>query len=56
MPTPLFRAMEDGKLCRLEELTRMGCDVQDTLITVLSEKMMPIPELNERSTPGAGST
>ncbi len=46
-PTPLFRAMESGRLCRLEELTRMGSDVQDTLITVLSEKMMPIPELNE---------
>jgi MoxR-like ATPase len=44
--TPLMRAMEDGKLCRFEELTRMGSDVQDTLITVLSEKMMPIPELN----------
>ena len=46
VPTPLYRAMRDGKLCRLEELTRMGSDVQDTLITVLSEKMMPIPELN----------
>lgn len=44
--TPLFRAMEEGKLCRLEELTRMGSDVQDTLITVLSEKMMPVPELS----------
>jgi MoxR-like ATPase len=47
VPTPLYRAMEAGKLCRLEELTRMGSDVQDALITVLSEKMMPIPELNE---------
>jgi len=46
VPTPLYRAMQDGKLCRLEELTRMGSDVQDTLITVLSEKMMPVPELN----------
>jgi len=46
VPTPLMRAMESGKLCRLEELTRMGSDVQDTLITVLSEKMMPVPELN----------
>ncbi len=46
VPTPLYRAMEDGKLCRLEELTRMGSDVQDTLITVLSEKMLPVPELN----------
>lgn len=47
VPTPLFRAMETGKLCRMEELTRMGSDVQDTLITVLSEKMLPIPELND---------
>jgi MoxR-like ATPase len=39
--------MEEGTLCRLEELTRMGSDVQDTLITILSEKMLPVPELNE---------
>jgi len=45
--TPLFRAMEDGTLLRLEELTRMGSDVQDVLITVLSEKVLPIPELND---------
>jgi MoxR-like ATPase len=47
VPTPLYHAMENGTLCRLEELTRMGSDVQDTLITVLSEKMLPIPELND---------
>ncbi|MEL6520835.1 MAG: AAA family ATPase [Pseudomonadota bacterium] len=47
VPTPLYRAMEAGGICRLEELTRMGSDVQDTLITVLSEKMLPIPELND---------
>src|SRR5215831_3642438 len=44
--TPLMRAMEDGRIVRFEELTRMGSDVQDTLITVLSEKMLSIPELN----------
>ena len=44
--TPLTRAMEDGTLVRFEELTRMGSDVQDTLITVLSEKTLPIPELD----------
>src|SRR5580693_2106791 len=44
--TPLSRAMEDGSIVRLEELTRMGSDVQDTLITVLSEKTLPIPELD----------
>jgi MoxR-like ATPase len=46
VPTPLLRAMEDGTIVRLEELTRMGSDVQDTLITVLSEKTLPVPELD----------
>jgi len=44
--TPVMRAMKDGKIARIEELTRITSDVQDTLITVLSEKTMPIPELN----------
>lgn len=44
--TPLTRAMEDGAILRLEELTRMASDTQDTLITVLSEKTLPVPELN----------
>ncbi len=47
VPTPLMRGMRDGKLVRFEELTRMGSDVQDTLITVLSEKVLPIPELDD---------
>ena len=44
--TPLTRAIEEGTILRLEELTRMGSDTQDTLITVLSEKTLPIPELD----------
>jgi MoxR-like ATPase len=44
--SPLMRAMEDGKIARVEELTRIPADVQDTLITVLSEKTLPVPELN----------
>lgn len=44
--TPVMRGMKEGKIVRIEELTRVGSDVQDSLITVLSEKMMPIPELN----------
>lgn len=47
VPSPLMRAMELGKLARVEELTRIPADVQDTLITVLSEKTLPIPELGE---------
>lgn len=42
-----MRAMKTGKIARIEELTRIGSDVQDTLITILSEKAMPIPELNQ---------
>ncbi|WP_036219446.1 ATP-binding protein [Calidithermus chliarophilus] len=44
--SPLMRAMQDGKIARLEELTRIPSDVQDTLITILSEKTLPIPELS----------
>lgn len=44
--SPLMRAMQTGRICRIEELTRIPADVQDTLITVLSEKTLPIPELN----------
>lgn len=54
VPTPLMRGMRDGKLVRLEELTRMGSDVQDTLITVLSEKLLPIPELDDAVTARRG--
>lgn len=46
VPSPLMRAMRDGKIARVEELTRMPSDVQDSLITVLSEKTLPVPELS----------
>ncbi len=44
--SPLMRAMAEGKVARVEELTRIPADVQDTLITMLSEKTLPVPELN----------
>jgi MoxR-like ATPase len=43
--SPVLRAMRDGRLARIEELTRMPADVQDALITILSEKTLPVPEL-----------
>jgi MoxR-like ATPase len=46
VPGPIMRAMQDGKIARLEELTRVPAEVQDSLITILSEKTLPIPELN----------
>ncbi|MWK32610.1 AAA domain-containing protein [Actinomadura sp. J1-007] len=43
--SPLMRAMRTGAVARIEELTRMPSDVQDSLITILSEKTLPVPEL-----------
>ena len=45
VPSPVMVAMESGAIARIEELTRMPSDVQDALITILSEKSLPIPEL-----------
>ncbi|MDX3237971.1 AAA family ATPase [Streptomyces sp. ME03-5709C] len=42
---PVMRAMREGRIARVEELTRIPADVQDTLITILSEKTLPVPEL-----------
>lgn len=47
VPSPLMQSMGQGKITRIEELTRIPADVQDTLITVLSEKTLPIAELGE---------
>ena len=47
VPSPVMRAMELGSIVRIEELTRIPADVQDALITILSEKHLPIPELDE---------
>jgi MoxR-like ATPase len=46
VPSPVLRAMELGTIVRVEELTRIPSDVQDALITVLSEKALPVPELD----------
>jgi MoxR-like ATPase len=47
VPSPVMRAMAGGMTARVEELTRIPADVQDTLITILSEKTLPIPELGQ---------
>lgn len=46
VPGPVMVAMERGHIARVEEMTRIPSDVQDTLITILSEKTLPVPELN----------
>ncbi len=46
VPSPMMRALAEGKIARVEELTRIPSEVQDTLITILSEKTLPVPELD----------
>lgn len=45
VPSPVMRGMQTGKCVRVEELTRIPADVQDALITILSEKSLPIHEI-----------
>jgi MoxR-like ATPase len=49
VPSPVMVGMQTGRLVRIEELTRVPSDVQDALITVLSEKLLPVPELNKET-------
>ncbi len=51
VPSPVLTAMRTGKLVRIEEITRCLPEVQDALISVLSERCMMIPELE-----GAGGS
>lgn len=45
VPSPVMKAMQSGQIARIEELTRIPADVQDTLISTLSEKEISIAEL-----------
>ncbi|GAB3914083.1 AAA family ATPase [Kibdelosporangium lantanae] len=56
VPSPVMRAMQTGAVARIEELTRMPAEVQDSLITILSEKALPVPELNTQVQAIAGFT
>ena len=46
VPSPVLSAMRSGKLVRVEEITRCLPEVQDALISILSERRMMIPELD----------
>ncbi|MFE7530526.1 AAA family ATPase [Kitasatospora sp. NPDC057542] len=46
IPSPMMTAMESGTIGRFEELTRSTSDVQDALISILSEKYISVPELS----------
>ena len=44
VPAPLYRGMQTGKLVRFEEITRCPLEIQDTLLSVLSDRVLAIPE------------
>lgn len=45
VPSPVMQAMKGGKLVRFEEVTRCLPEVQDGLISILSERRLMVPEL-----------
>jgi MoxR-like ATPase len=49
IPAPTMVAMRNGGLLRFEEITRCVPDVQDALVSVLSDKAIAVPELPDRN-------
>ncbi len=47
VPAPLYIGMEKGVITRFEEITRTPAEIQDSLISVLSDKVLNVPELEE---------
>ncbi|MES2569528.1 MAG: AAA family ATPase [Verrucomicrobiota bacterium] len=47
VPSPLHTAMKRGAMARFEEITRCQPEIQDTLVSLLSDKAMHIPELGD---------
>lgn len=45
VPAPMHRGMADGKIVRFEELTRCPLEMQDVMLSILSDRVMAIPEL-----------
>ena len=44
VPAPLYRGMTEGKIVRFEEITRCPLEIQDTLLSVLSDRVLAVPE------------
>ena len=50
VPSPLMRGLREGRLVRFEEITRCPPEVQDALLSVLSERLLMVPELADAGT------
>ena len=49
VPSPVYQAMVSGRIIRFEEITRCPPEIQDTLVSILSEKQLMIPELGDQA-------
>jgi len=49
VPSPLYRAMREGRIVRFEEITRCPPEVQDGLLSILSERLLMVPELADEN-------
>lgn len=47
VPAPLYRGMMDGKIVRFEEITRCPLEIQDTLLSIMSDRVMLVPEFKK---------
>ena len=45
VPSPLYSAMKHGLIVRFEEVTRCQPEIQDCLISIMSDKVLQVPEL-----------
>lgn len=56
VPSPILTAMREGRIARIEELTRCAPEIQDAMISLMSEKTVSVPELGAefefRAAPG----
>ena len=47
VPAPLYAGMKAGRMVRFEEVTRVQPEIQDALISVMSDKVIHVPELQD---------
>ncbi|WP_326557501.1 ATP-binding protein [Micromonospora sp. NBC_01796] len=46
VPSPILAAMRNGAVARVEEITRCLPEVQDALVSILSDRSIAVPELS----------
>ncbi|SNS31144.1 ATP-binding protein [Actinomadura mexicana] len=55
VPAPLLTGMAEGRVVRFEEITRCPLEVQDSLLSPLSDRVLAIPELSRAASAGSGA-